>query len=51
MTHDHMWAASFIRLGFLGSSCRCGARRFLGGYQRERCNRIAERLNRSWRVR
>lgn len=51
MRHEHFWAASFLSLGFLGSRCKCGAKRFLAGYKVERCNRIAERLNASWRVR
>ena len=51
MTHQHFWYASFLGLGFKGSTCPCGARRFLAGYKEERCNRIVERLNCSWRVR
>jgi hypothetical protein len=51
MSHIHMWVASALHLGFLQNHCRCGAKRFLGGYDRERCNAIAERLNDSWRVR
>ena len=52
MTHQHFWYASFAHFHFLGSVCsECKERRFLGGYRDERCNRIVERLNRSWRVR
>lgn len=46
----HFYAASARYLGYLMSACPCGAKRFLGGYPDERRNRIAERLNRSWRV-
>ncbi len=54
--HQHYWYASFCGLGFLGSTCKCGARTFLGGFRGyvanpERYERIVERLNRSWRVR
>ena len=49
--HRHYWAAAFVSLGFLGSRCPCGERRFLAGYRNERCNRIVERLNTTWRVR
>jgi hypothetical protein len=49
--HTHFWAAAFMGLGFLGSRCRCGERRFLAGYRDERRNRIVERLNTTWRVR
>ena len=52
MTHEHWWYASFSHFHFIGSKCSdCGEKRFLAGYQDERCNRIAARLNCSWRVR